>query len=101
MGTMSNATSSSSNSSCTTNYHPDQYRPIHDFLEASMPPMIHLMDAFIEFGCINADFLLAISSWSSEKIKYALDKFPAGRDGRKMTEMEKFILQNHFKEYFT
>jgi len=78
----------------------DGYRPIHDFLEASVPPMTHLMDTFIDFGCTNADFLMAISSWSFERIRNVLNQIPPGQNGRKMTEMEKLILQNHFKEYF-
>ena len=62
--------------------------------------MTHLMDAFIDFGCINADFLLTISSWSSEKIRDVLDQLSLG-PGRQITEMDKFILEHHFKEYFT
>lgn len=78
---------------------PNQYRAIYDFLEASLPPMTHFMDGFIDYGCINVDFLLAISAWPFERIRYFLDQVP-GRDGTKMTDMEKFVLQNHFKEYF-
>jgi hypothetical protein len=85
---------------CTT-HDPKQYRDIHSFLETSMPPMTHLMDAFIDFGCINADFLLTISSWSMEQIRDVLDQLSLGRNGKQMTEMDKFILENHFKEYFT
>lgn len=79
---------------------PNQYHDIHKFLGASIPPMIHLMDAFIDFGCINAAFLLAISSWSSEKIRDVLDRLSLAPHDKKVTEMEKFILENHFKEYF-
>ena len=78
-----------------------QYGTVLDFLNASKPPMSHLMDAFVDYGCINAEFLLAISSWSVERIRYVLDQLTPGRDGKKMTEMEKFVLQNHFKEYFS
>jgi hypothetical protein len=81
-------------------HDPNQYRDIHSFLGASIPPMTHLMDAFIDFGCTNADFLLAISSWSSERTREALDQLSLGPNDRKFTEMEKFILENHFKEYF-
>jgi hypothetical protein len=80
---------------------PNQYRDIHNFLGTSTPPMTHLMDAFINFGCINADFLLAISSWSSERIREVLDQLSLGPNDRQITEMDKFILENHFKEYFT
>lgn len=83
-----------------TVYDPKQYHAIHGFLQASMPPTTHLMDAFINFGCINADFLLAISSWPSEKIRGVLDQLPPGPDGKQITEMDKFILQYHFKEYY-
>ncbi|KAF8808853.1 hypothetical protein BYT27DRAFT_7188336 [Phlegmacium glaucopus] len=93
--TMPEVTSTPSSS---TKYHPLQYPAIYDFLEASVPPMTHLMDSFIDFGCINADFLRAISSWSCEGIRQVLDQLP-GRDGRNLTEMEKLVLQNHFKEY--
>jgi len=77
-----------------------QYGAVLDFLNASKPPMAHLMDAFVDYGCINAEFLLAISSWSVERIRCVLDQLTPGRDGKKITEMEKFILQEHFKEYF-
>jgi hypothetical protein len=83
-----------------TIHDPNQYRDIHSFLESSTPPMTHLMDAFINFGCINADFLLAVSTWSFERIRDVLDQLSLGPDGRQITEMEKFILENHFKEYF-
>jgi len=82
-----------------TKHDPNQYRDIHNFLKSSMPPMTHLMDAFIDFGCINVDFLRAVSSWSFEAIRGVLDQL--GSNGKQLTEMEKFILQNHFKEYFT
>lgn len=85
---------------CTI-HDPKRYRDIHNFLEASMPPMTHLMDAFIDFGCINADFLLTISSWSIEKIRDVLDQLSPGSNGKQITEMDKFILEYHFKEYFT
>lgn len=81
-------------------HDPNQYQAIHGFLQASKPPMTHLMDVFVNFGCINTDFLLAISSWSSERIRGLLDRLPPGPDGKKVTEMDKFILQNHIKEYF-
>jgi hypothetical protein len=82
-----------------TIHDPNRYRDIHSFLESSIPPMTHLMDAFIDFGCINADYLLAISSWSFESIRNALNQLSLG--GRQITEMEKFVLEYHFKEYFT
>jgi hypothetical protein len=81
-------------------HDPNQYQAIHKFLQASKPPMTHLMDVFIDFGCTNADFLIAVSSWSMERIRGLLDKLPPGPDGKKVTEMDKFILQNHLKEYF-
>ena len=77
-----------------------QYGAVLDFLNASKPPMSHLIDSFVDYGCINAEFLLAISSWSVERIRYVLDQLLPGRDGKKLTEMEKFVLQNHFREYF-
>ena len=85
----------------STIHDPNQYRDVRSFLETSMPPMTHLTDAFIDFGCVNAEFLLTISSWTFERIRDVLDQLSAGPDGRQITEMDKFILQNHFKEYFT
>jgi hypothetical protein len=98
---MPESASSLSRSKPDITYDPNQYRDIHSFLGTSTPPMTHLMDAFINFGCINADFLLAISSWSSERIREVLDQLSLGPDDRQITEMDKFILENHFKEYFT
>lgn len=89
--TNSNATMSPSSGSSTNN-------PIRDFLQASRPPMTHFMDAFIDFGCTNAEYLQVISSWPSEAVKHMLDKLPPTRDGRKMSEMDKIVLQNHFKD---
>jgi hypothetical protein len=83
-----------------TIHDPNQYRDIHNFLGASIPPLTHLMDTFIDFGCTNADFLLAISSWPSERIREALEQLSLEHNDRKFTDMEKFILENHFKEYF-
>ena len=85
---------------CTT-HDPNQYRDIRRFLESSLPPMTHLMDAFIDFGCVNAAFLHTVSSWSIEKIRDVLNQLTLGPTGKKITEMDKFILENHFKEYFS
>ena len=82
-------------------HDPNQYKDVHRFLEASTPPMTHLMDAFINFGCINADFLRAISVWSLDKIRNVLDQLSLGPNGRQISRMDKFVLENHFKEYFT
>ena len=98
----SNESSMSTKSEITYKKHdPNQYHDINKFLETTMPPMTYLLDAFIDFGCVNADFLRAISSWSFEAIRGVLDGLSLGPDGRRLTEMEIFILQNHFKEYFT
>lgn len=80
-------------------YNPDQYHAVYDFLQTSMPPTTHLMDAFIDFGCDSGDFLRAMSKWPSERITYVLDHLSPGGDGR-LTGLEKLILQNHFKDYF-
>jgi hypothetical protein len=63
--------------------------------------MTHLKDAFIDFGCVNVDYLLAISVWPSERIFDFLDQLSLGPNGARLTEMEKHILQFHFKKYFT
>jgi hypothetical protein len=68
----------------TPNIFPNQqYGAVLDFLNASKPPMSHLMDAFVDFGCINAEFLLVISSLSMERIRYILDQLTPGCDGKK------------------
>jgi hypothetical protein len=82
-------------------HDPNQHPDIHSFLEASTPPMADLMDAFVDFGCTNKDYLLAISRWSPEGIQNFLNQLSLGPTGRQLTEMEKFILEYHFKEYFT
>ena len=98
----SNESSMSTKSQITHKKHdPNQYHDLNNFLETTMPPMTYLLDAFIEFGCVNADYLRAISTWSFEAIRGVLDRLSFGPDGKRLTEMEKFILQNHFKEYFT
>ena len=79
-------------------HDPNQYRDVYDFLQASTAPMTHLMDVLIDFGCINVDFLRAMSKWPSERITYVLNRL--GGDDRKLTGMEKFILRNHLKDYF-
>ena len=97
----SNESSTGTKSEITHKKHdPNQYKEINDFLKITIPPMTHLLDAFIDFGCVNAEYLRAVSSWSFEGIRGVLDGLSLGSD-RSLTEMEKFILQNHFMEYFT
>ena len=81
-------------------YDSNQYRAVYDFLQASMPPMTHLMDAFIDFGCFDPVCLHAISIWPLERIESVLNQLSPGSGDGKLTKMETFILQNHFREYF-
>lgn len=77
-----------------------QIRSVQKFLEAARPPMTHLLQQFIEFGCRNEDFLLAVSVWPLERIRKFLKSLPPGPGGSPLTKMEVDILTYHFESYF-
>ena len=77
-----------------------QIHSVHKFLEAAIPSMTHLLDQFIDFGCLSEDFLYAVSMWPLEKIRAFLKSLPPGPGGSGLTEMEVDILTYHLESYF-
>ena len=71
------------------------------FLNACLPSMAHLLEHFVGFGCKSEEYLVAVSTWPADKILFFLSQVSerAG-DGRRITEMDKLVLQNHFLSYF-
>lgn len=71
------------------------------FLNACSPPMSHFLQPFIDFGCTSEEFLVAISTWPTDKISHFLKQVVGrGNDKHQFSQMEMLILQNHFLSYF-
>ena len=71
------------------------------FLNACSPPMAHFLQPFIDFGCTSEEYLVAVSTWPTEKISHFLRQVVArGEDKCKISQMDMLILQNHFTSYF-
>jgi hypothetical protein len=77
-----------------------QIPSVHKFLEAAFPPMTHLLQRFIDFGCRSEELLFAISMWPPERIRRFLKSLPPGPTGSALTKMEVDILAYHFESYF-
>ncbi|PPQ73705.1 hypothetical protein CVT26_010860 [Gymnopilus dilepis] len=84
---------------------------IYFFLEACQPPMVHLLQRFVEYGCSTEVYLRSFASFSQEKRRNVLRKILAIRpishgegdatSGRTdMREMDLDVLDNHFVDYF-
>jgi hypothetical protein len=72
------------------------------FLNACTPPMAHFLQPFINFGCTSEEYLVAVSTWPTERISYFLKQVVSRGDDDKRTfsQMDMLILQNHFISYF-
>lgn len=71
------------------------------FLNACFPSMAHFLKHFVDFGCTSEEYLRAISTWPTDRISYFLSQVSGqGGDGRKLSEMDMLVLQNHFISYF-
>jgi len=71
------------------------------FLNACSPPMAHFLQPFIDFGCTSEEYLVAVSTWPTEKISYFLRQVVSrGEDKCNFSQMDMLILQNHFTSYF-
>jgi len=102
----SQARSSNNNASFTQDPHEDAFRltgvtRVARFLNACSPPMAHFLQPFINFGCTSEEYLIAVSTWPTEKISLFLRQVASrGNDKREFTPMDMLILQNHFISYF-
>jgi hypothetical protein len=97
---------SSNNSRLKQDNHEDAFKltgvtRIAGFLNACSPPMAHFLQPFIDFGCTSEEYLVAVSTWQSEKISHFLRQVVSHRnDKHKFSQMDMLILQNHFISYF-
>jgi hypothetical protein len=71
------------------------------FLNACSPPMAHFLQPFINFGCTSEEYLVAVSTWPTEKISHFLRQVVSReKEKREFSQMDMLILQNHFISYF-
>jgi hypothetical protein len=74
---------------------------VAQFLNRCVPPMGHFRQCFIDYGCSNEEYLVAVSTWPTDRIASFLSQVSAHESGeRKLSEMDKVVLQNHFISYF-
>jgi len=76
-----------------------QVEEVESFLQACTPPMGHLLQRLLSYGCRNRQFLLAASHWPKEEIEVLLQNLPT-LGGRELTQMEVQVLRLHFSQYF-
>jgi len=97
---------SSNGVSFTQGNHEDAFKltgvtRVARFLNACSPPMAHFLQPFINFGCTSEEYLVAVSTWPTEKISHFLRQVVSrGKDQREFSQMDMLILQNHFISYF-
>jgi hypothetical protein len=71
------------------------------FLNACFPSMVHYLQHFIDFGCTNEEYLVAVSTWPADRISYFLSQVSSHGDNQpKFSDMDILILQDHFISYF-
>lgn len=94
---------SSSSRSSARLVKPPEYRidEVANFLQSCVPNMLYLLNTFIEFGCRNGEFLLAVAKWPDgeieELLKRMIDRAPPTEVSGMFPEMELWILKKHFK----
>jgi hypothetical protein len=74
--------------------------PIYEFLDTCLPSMRRHLQSFLDFGCDTSEHLFSMSLWQPAMIQEFLNKLPPSRNGERLTEMEKLIIQNHLLGYF-
>ena len=64
--------------------------------------MAHLYHHFINFGCSNKEYLLAVSSWPPEVVRNFLIQALTDRETGEIVvnSMDMFVLQTHFLAYY-
>jgi hypothetical protein len=88
------------------NIHDDPFKltgatQVARFLNRCVPPMGHFRQRFIDYGCSNEEYLVTVSTWPTDIIASFLSQVSALESGeRKLSEMDKLVLQNHFISYF-
>lgn len=76
-----------------------QVEEVESFLQACIPPMGHLLQRLLSYGCRNQQFLYAVSQWPKAEIEEFLHNLPT-LGGRDITPMEVQVLRVHFLQYF-
>lgn len=78
---------------------------VYAFLANCVPTMAHWYPLLINFGCNSEECLLAVSEWDPDEIERFLRRVssqaPLVDEDIQIGEMDFFILQNHFRRYFT
>jgi hypothetical protein len=75
---------------------------VFNFLEHCTPSMAHLHRHFVNFGCSNEEYLLAVSSWPPEVVRNFLTQALTDRETGEVlvNPMDMFVLQTHFLAYY-
>jgi len=75
---------------------------IFNFLGQCTPSMTHLHHHFVNFGCSNEEYLLAVSSWPPEAVHNFLKQALTDRETGEVlvNSMDMLILQTHFLAYY-
>jgi hypothetical protein len=63
--------------------------------------MAHYLQHFIDFGCTNEEYLVAVSTWPADRISNFLSQVSSNGDNQpKFSDMDILILQDQFTSYF-
>lgn len=82
-------------------FHACRSHEVEHFLCTCNPSMISLLNSFLAFGCHNRDLLAQVASRSNDEIDDLLRMvFLKKPKVTMITEMDLFILKQHFKVYF-
>lgn len=75
---------------------------VFKFLDYCTPSMAHLHQHFVNFGCNNEEYLLAVSSWRPEVVRNFLTQALTDRETGEVlvNSMDMLVLQTHFLAYY-
>jgi len=75
---------------------------VFNFLGQCTPSMSHLHHHFVNFGCSNEEYLLAVSSWPPEVVHNFLKQALTDRETGEVlvNSMDMLVLQTHFLAYY-
>ncbi|KAF9532642.1 hypothetical protein CPB83DRAFT_847115 [Crepidotus variabilis] len=85
-------------SSTTASASQEVQDPIYKFLNECVPSMRQFYKAFVNYGCKNEEYLVAVAGWSAEQVLQFLRNVASNTNGA-MTEMDIQVLQHHLANY--
>lgn len=96
------ASSSSSSSRGNVDLSPEGCRinEVAAFLKGCNPPMCHLLNSFIKFGCRNRKFLEAVADYDDNEMLDFLRTVIKHENQGLGFEMDVWVLKRQFKRYF-